>query len=170
MRWSALPLVALVVACTRGAPPAPPAPVPPPVSPVAPLPAPNPSTSTANPDLLFCVVRNGRLEQVVVHVLSFRGDTVTNTGVPVSRVYPSDSTYALNAGWYTTSQAISVMGVSYVKYGLPRILATTDVVPVAAYRGVTVFAEPGDDPRPGVIYVPVRPGCEFQPYTVLAKM
>jgi hypothetical protein len=33
-----------------------------------------------------------------------------------------------------------------------------------------VFAEPGADARrPEVIYVPTRPGCEFQPYQAEAK-
>src|SRR5687767_2992489 len=104
MRRSVLLLVALVAACTRGAPPA------------APLPAPNPSMSTFNPELLFCVVRNGRLEQVVVHVLSFSGDTVTDTGVPISRAFPADSTYALNAAWYANSW-ITVADGLYVQYG-----------------------------------------------------
>jgi hypothetical protein len=52
-----------------------------------------------------------------------------------------------------------------VKYALPRILGTTDVVPISRFRGVMVFVEPGMDPRrPEVIYLPTRPGCEFHPY------
>jgi hypothetical protein len=153
--------MALVPACMRGSPHAPPAPVPPP-SRSAPLPPPIPSVPF-NPNVLFCVVRHGRLESVEVEV-SFKGDTVWR-GTPIAQAFPTDSTYALNAAWYVETEPISVAGGRYVKYGLPRILGTTDVVPAATFRGVTVFAEPRDDPRrPEVIYVPTRPGCEFQPY------
>jgi hypothetical protein len=39
------------------------------------------------------------------------------------------------------------------------------VVPIGTFRGVTVFAEPGANrEKPLVIYLPVRPACEFQPY------
>jgi hypothetical protein len=114
--------------------------------------------------VFFCVVRNGRLESVEVQVLSFNGDTVYGT-LPILRAFPIDSTCGLNAAWYTTSQPITMLGGVYVKYGLPRILGTTDVVPAATFREVTVFVEPGMDPRrPEVIYLPTRPGCEFQPY------
>jgi hypothetical protein len=166
MRMSALLLVAFLPACARGVQPAPPAPAPPPPRPAR-TPPPISSVTTYNPDVFFCVVRNGRLESVEVQVLSFNGDTVSGT-LPISRAFPIDSTYALNAAWYTTSQPIIMLGGVYVKYGLPRILGTTDVVPIATFRGVTVFVESGMDPRrPEVIYLPTRPGCEFQPYTRL---
>jgi hypothetical protein len=112
----------------------------------------------------FCVVRQGHLESVEVQVLSFNGDTVYDT-MPVSQAFPTDSTYALNASWYRDREPLSLLGGRYVMYGLPRILGTTDVVPVATFRGVTVFAEPGADRRwTEVVYLPTRPGCEFQPY------
>ncbi|MFL5381045.1 MAG: hypothetical protein ACJ8GN_00840 [Longimicrobiaceae bacterium] len=124
---------------------------------------------TIPPVFQYCVVRNGRLESVEAQVF-FSGDTV-HGGVPLARAFPADSTYALNAPWYVYSQFITVAGGLYVKYGLPRILAVTDVVPVAAYRGVAVFAEPVANPRrPEVVYIPVRPGCEFQTYVPMAKM
>jgi hypothetical protein len=111
----------------------------------------------------YCVVRNGRLEWVEVEI-SFKGDTVWR-GTPIAQAFPTDSTYALNAAWYRDNEPIAVGAGRYVKYGLPRILTPTDVEPVADYHGVTVFAEPDMDPRrPEVIYLPVRPGCELQPY------
>jgi hypothetical protein len=36
------------------------------------------------------------------------------------------------------------------------------------YQGVPVFAEAGMA-RPDVVYVAVRPGCEFQPYQTEVK-
>ena len=57
-----------------------------------------------------------------------------------------------------------------MKYGLPRVLGTRDVNNAGTVNGVSVFAEPGANAqRPEVIYVPTRPGCEFQPYQTEAK-
>lgn len=51
-----------------------------------------------------------------------------------------------------------------MKYGLPRFLGTTDVTAAGSVGPVTVFAESPDRPVLEVIYIPVQPGCEFQPY------
>jgi hypothetical protein len=110
----------------------------------------------------YCVLLNGRLEEVEIDVVP----DSTYRGQPIARAFRADGTYALNAVWYRDNEPITVAGHRYVKYGLPRILGSTDVVPVATYHGVTMFAEPGTNPRrPEVVYVPVRPGCWFQPYT-----
>lgn len=34
------------------------------------------------------------------------------------------------------------------------------------FRGMPLFAEAGDTGIPAVLYVMVRPGCEFHPYQV----
>jgi len=96
--------------------------------------------------------------------VSSRGDSAYR-GTPISQAFPLDSTYAANAPWLRGLEPLALLGDHYVMYGLPRILGTTDVVPITTFRGVTVFAERGVDPtRPEVIYIPTRPGCEFQPY------
>jgi hypothetical protein len=108
----------------------------------------------------YCVLAAGRLQLVEIDPRDS-----TYQGQPIAQAFPVDSTYARDASWYVRSGPILLRDDMYVRYGLPRLLATTDVVPVAAYRGVTVFAERGVDPtRPDVIYIPTRPGCEFQPY------
>lgn len=89
---------------------------------------------------------------------------------PITQAFPADSTYALNAPWWVEHEPLDLLGSRYLMYGLPRILGTNDVVSITEFRGVPVFAEPTADPaRPEVIYIPVRPGCEFQPYTRLGR-
>jgi hypothetical protein len=56
-----------------------------------------------------------------------------------------------------------------VKFGLPRVLGTGEVSGAGMVHGVNVYAERGADARPDVIYVPTRPGCEFQPYQAEAE-
>jgi hypothetical protein len=55
-----------------------------------------------------------------------------------------------------------------VRYGLPRVLGVNEVTRMGEFQGVPLFAEAGQS-RPEVVYVPVRPGCEFQPYQVETK-
>jgi hypothetical protein len=113
---------------------------------------------------LVCVVRNGQLESVEIAVDPARGDT-TYQGRPFAQAFPTDSTYALNAPWYRSYAPVPFAEGRYIKYGLPRVLGTTDVVPFGKIGPVTVFAEPTANRRqPIVIYISVRPGCEFQPY------
>jgi hypothetical protein len=56
------------------------------------------------------------------------------------------------------------MDQRYVKTGLPRIIQPQELTRVGEYQGVSVFAQPGAETPPAVIYLPVRPGCEFQAY------
>jgi hypothetical protein len=116
--------------------------------------------------LRACVVRDGRMEDVDIDYNTASGDT-TYQGRPFHAAFPVDSTYALDASWYRDSEPLWFGQGRYVKYGQPRILGTTDVVPVGTFRGVTVFAEPSANrERPEVIYLPVDPVCDFQPYVV----
>jgi hypothetical protein len=155
---SVLVLLSLTAACARH-----PAPVPtPPAAPAEP-PSPSPAVGIIGDPPTYCVLVNGRLEMVELEVSS-RGDSAYR-GTPIAQAFPLDSTYAANAPWLRGLEPLALLGDHYVMYGLPRILGTTDVVPITTFRGVTVFAERGVDPtRPEVIYIPTRPGCVFQPY------
>jgi hypothetical protein len=176
MRISLLPVALLIAGCAPPAPSPPPPPVP------IPAPAPAPAAMDTTPRLgargadtepcvihhmclPYCVVRDGRLQTVGVLYDAATGDSLYGRQ-RLSQAFPVDSTYAGNARWFVSSEPIRTAVGTYVKYGLPRILGATDVVPVTTFRHVTVFAEPSANlRRPDVVYVPTRPGCVFQPYT-----
>jgi hypothetical protein len=173
MRISLLPVALLIAGCAPRAPSPPPAPVPVPAPAVAGADT-TPRIGAQGADmepcvlrhecLLYCVVRDGRLQTVGMLYDAATGDSLYR-GQRLSQAFPVDSTYAGNASWYLETEPIYIADGRYMKYGRPRILGTTDVVPVATFRAVTVFAEPQAHPqKPEVIYVPTRPGCEFQPY------
>ena len=66
--------------------------------------------------------------------------------------------------WYIDNEAMDVGGGSFVKYGLPRVLAQWEVEFHAASAGGLFYAEAGAA-DPEVLYLLVDPaGCEFQPY------
>jgi hypothetical protein len=120
-------------------------------------------------DINYCVVQNGALSSVTAQYNPASGDTTYN-GQPIGTAFPATEGYAGGATWYINSEPVTFNGRRYVKYGLPRVLGTTEVTSVGTNQGVSVFAEPSANAqRPDVIYVPVRPGCEFQPYQYEVK-
>lgn len=78
--------------------------------------------------------------------------------------FPIDSSFAASAAWYPATEPITVLNRLYVKFGLPRALRPDDLVLRDKYRGVPVYADVRDSHTPPyLLYLPVRPTCEFQP-------
>jgi hypothetical protein len=117
-------------------------------------------------DIQVCVVQDGNLTSVNAQYSS-AGDTTVN-GQPFAMAHPMGAQYAGNATWYINNERVMFQGRRFVKYGLPRVLGVNDVTRMGEFQGVPLFAEMGQT-RPDVVYVPVRPGCEFQPYQVETK-
>ncbi|HEX6371924.1 MAG TPA: hypothetical protein VF006_23575 [Longimicrobium sp.] len=148
-------------------PPPPPVEVPPPpvvVPPPPPVIAPPPPPMNPMREIRVCVVENGMLREAMAMYDTRTGDTTVN-GQPI----PATTGYAAGATWYIGNEPITVMGRRYVRYGLPRVLGVNEVTRAAEFGGVSVFAEAGAQGAPEVLYVPVRPGCEFQPYQLEVK-
>jgi hypothetical protein len=148
--------------------PAPPVVIPPsPPPPPAVIPPPPPAMQvTPVREIRVCVVENGMLREMTASYNVQTGDTTVN-GQPFSRMPTAG--YAAGAAWFIDNEAITVMDRRYVRYGLPRVLGVNEVSRTAEYQGVPVFAEAGAAGTPEVLYVPVRPGCEFQPYQLEVK-
>src|SRR4051794_195269 len=92
------------------------------------------------------------------------GDTLYE-GRRFAEAFPVDSTYAASARWYHDHGVVRFHERLYVSQGLPRVLRPGDLEVRGDYRGLTVFAEPvASRSVPEVLYVAVRPTCEFQPY------
>ena len=139
--------------------PPPPAVIPPPPAVIPPPPPPAPETPQPI-SVTVCTVQNGQLSNVTAMYNPTSGDT---TGLPTAEPYAS------SAEWYVNNSKITFNGKGYVKYGLPRVLGTTDVTSAGTYEGVPVFAEPSATTPQQVIYVPVGSRCEFQPYQLEVK-
>ncbi|MBB4636562.1 hypothetical protein [Longimicrobium terrae] len=116
-------------------------------------------------DLSVCVVEHGAFRQVPIKYNIRTGDSTYN-GQSFGQVFPVSGEYAAATQWYVDNEVVLWMSTRYVKYGRPRELGPTDVTRVGEFRGVSVFVETGVTGRPYVIYLPVRPTCEFHPYEV----
>lgn len=124
---------------------------------------PAPVRAAAPVSIRYCIVRDGQLAEVDAVYDAERADTLVE-GRPLALAYPADALpYAAGTEWYINHEPITIGNLRYPKYGLPRRLPARELRPAGQFRGVPVFAEAGVR-TPDVYYVPVRPGCEFQPY------
>jgi hypothetical protein len=152
--------IVLCAGCARSNPPPTTAPTTGVAAPVEP-----PVPRMSHRDILLCVVRHGELEVVRLEYNTRSGDS-TYQGVPLAQAFPLDSTYAGATEWFAANEPIRMDGRIFVRYGDPRLLGVQEVTPVGEYRGVRVFADAGGHLPPERVYLPVRPGCVFQPYGI----
>ena len=115
------------------------------------------------PVLQICVVEGGRLRLIDAEIDSLTGDTLVG-GQPFASVHPTRTPpYAAMAEWFVRPRAVPFGRHHYIPYAIPRVIAADLLQPVGEYAGVPLFAEAGAG-EPEILYIPVRPGCEFQQY------
>lgn len=169
MRSVSLVLIAVLAACGPRAIPQPPepAPAPPPANASLP-PAPvNPELSARS--IILCFVRAGELRHIELLYMTATGDSLTRDSLPVTQVAPLTGEYASVAGWYVNGESVRLRGRRYTKHGRPRFLGAHELTRVGMLDRVPVFAEAGDTAAHPFLYLPTRPGCEFQPYAPLGR-
>jgi hypothetical protein len=146
-------------------PPAPPPPPPPPPMVEAP---PVVEAPPAETPIRVCILEAGQLREVDAMVNPTTGDTMAVVGAERRRfreAFPATTGYAAGADFFVQDRPIRFRNRNYVRFGLTRIIPTTDVRPIGDFQGATLFAETAANMQnPDVVYVLVRPGCEFQPY------
>ena len=114
-----------------------------------------------------CVIEDGVLKSINVEYNTETGSlTYVRNGKTIDfEKMENQKDYAQKKPWYVNSEKISFGKDKYTKYGLPRILGIGEVTRAGLYDGVGIYVEANSDETPPVlIYVPVRQGCEFQPY------
>ncbi len=113
----------------------------------------------------MCVITAaGEIQTVEATFRPQQGDTLIQ-GRPFREVHsPDQPQYAAGQTWFIQDQEIRVRNQAYVKFGVPRIIQPGELTRFDMFQTVPVFVAPGAPTPPDVIYVPVRPGCEFQPY------
>lgn len=136
-----------------------PPPPPPPPPPVVEAPAMQP--------IQVCVLEGQQLRNVDAMFNPATGDTmVMQAGQeqPFGQAYPATQGYAAGQTFFINNEPVMLGGRRYVKFGLPRVIGVEELSRAGDYQGVQVFTEAGAMMPAEVIYLPVRTGCEFQPY------
>lgn len=133
-----------------------------------------PPAADAPVPVKVCVIDQTGHREVEALYRPASGDTVILQGggpVPLEAAYPSATEYAEGKRWYTDLGTIHLLGRRYEPYLKLRTVTPTNLRPggnvlhrAATYDGVAVFAERSDSDPPKLLYLPVRPGCLFQPY------
>jgi hypothetical protein len=80
--------------------------------------------------------------------------------LPVSK----EGGYAAKEAWFQGGAAIRQYSRRYVKYGPRRTVQAAALTRGADHEGIPVFLDRNDTQRPRALYIPVQPGCVFQPY------
>jgi hypothetical protein len=85
---------------------------------------------------------------------------------PLGRRYPEsrEGGYAGAEDWFRKGEPIRQYGERYLKHGPNRVVPAAALTLGAPHQGVPVFLDRNDLESPAVLYIPVRPGCVFQPY------
>jgi hypothetical protein len=159
--------IAFCAACAGSAAPVPPASPPAPATAARPHPPPPAEVCRC---ITLCFVQRGVLREVHVLYNTRTGDTLTTDSLPISTLAPLTGEYASVAGWYVNDEPITIRGRPYRRDARPRILGTSEVAKIGEYRGVSVFADAADTASTRWVYLPTRPGCEFQPYVAADSM
>lgn len=142
-----------------------------------PIPEPVPPPSGARADYVqvqSCVVdlsETRGLRSIVAHRDPVSGSLFVLEGRryrPIAERYPAtrQAGYAAAEAWFQKDEAIRQYGRRYVKEGPLRVVPPASLTLGAPHNGVPVFLNREDIERPAALYVPVRPGCFFQPYVV----
>jgi hypothetical protein len=135
-----------------------------------PLPTPRPIPSPPAPAprraIEVCGVRGGELARVPAELDPATGDTTVN-GVAFRDAFPASET-AGEAAWLRGGEPVVIGRQRFVPFGPPRVIDPAQLARVGEFRGIAMFGVPGA--RLDVVYVPVRQGCEFQPYQVESKV
>ncbi|HEY0038089.1 MAG TPA: hypothetical protein VGB66_15430, partial [Longimicrobium sp.] len=87
----------------------------------------------------------------------------------VAEAFPASGQYAADAPWFIHGEAITVGGSRYVKSGRSNVFGASSLKRFGQFEqhGVAIYIDAGMSGTrhmPPVVYVPVRPGCEFQFY------
>jgi len=117
--------------------------------------------AAAQPEMVTtCVSRGGGLSLFTMPV----GDTAAFQD-SIRRAEPLPHPhYAGEQPWFTVGEPFAFRGQRLVKYGLPRFIEGHLLRRVGEHAGVGVSVDRDAWWLVGALYLPVRGGCEFQPY------
>jgi hypothetical protein len=115
-----------------------------------------------------CVVEGDSLRMLTVRYSPATGDTLVE-GVPFGKAHPATyPPYVAAVQWYLTAPVR--FGKRLYAANHPPLVAQVEQLRfVGRYRGVPVFSAVEEETAvPSTIYLPVRPGCVFQPLVAMS--
>lgn len=133
--------------------------------------APVPADYAALPDTLVCVVDRAAptgLRNLAAKKAADGGVLLFDAGEVrvLEDVHPVAllAGYAGNEGWLERRETLVFGPERYVLYQGQRRVPIDLLESVGEFQAIPLFAARGEDAPHPTLYVPVRPGCVFQPY------
>jgi len=121
-----------------------------------------------DPQESVCVVQADSLRLVAVTRSPTNNDTLVD-GILFKNAYPATyPPYVATAPWYVAGEFVRFGQRVYANNDPPQRISLELLRFVGRYRGVPVFKAADETVTPPpTIYLPIRPGCVFQPFTAV---
>lgn len=123
-----------------------------------------PRAQVEQPIAICVVTPDGALGTVQAVFRPAVGDTLV-AGRPFEEVHhPGEPQYGAGHEWFVQDAPIAVGGREFVKFGVARVLDAGALRPTGTFDGVPIFVDAQSGGTFTEVFVPVAPGCAFQPY------
>jgi hypothetical protein len=127
----------------------------------------NGAPCSSYPGDTVCVIAHGEVGLSAAQYDSVRHTWLVH-GSPNSLAYrPTPPPYVDSRDWFAQRQAVRYRGHRFQMYALPIIRLPAEVKRLGEFDGIALYAEAGsgsDEENPGIVYAPLSPGCQYQPY------
>lgn len=79
---------------------------------------------------------------------------------------PAPPPYADTRAWFVSMKGLILRGRRMQFHALPVVLLPAERMRFVEHDGVTLYMDPeaSREPFPPIVYAPISPGCQFQPY------
>jgi hypothetical protein len=114
----------------------------------------------------ICVLLDRDFRFVTALLRPETGDTLVLVGGerrPFAEVYP-EAARIPQPGWLLVGDPVTIGGVEYTRFGIPRIVRPGELTFAGQVDGVDYFVMPGERTPHSVVYFAIAPACEVQPY------
>ncbi|CAN5715726.1 hypothetical protein BH23GEM6_BH23GEM6_24540 [soil metagenome] len=120
----------------------------------------------------ICLYIDRNFQIVTGLVRPTEGDTLVLVGGerrPFSEVYANANRFAQPA-WLTVGDQVTIGTSQYNRFGVSRSVRPGELQHAGQIDGVDYFVMQGERGAPAVVYFPVAPDCEVQPYRAVTTI
>ena len=119
----------------------------------------------------LCLIEKGVLKEIDVEQTQDNHITAVINGTTQGfwKNSPPDILgYAAAQPWYINNEPVTFKGFNFSKYGNVKSISMAELKKAGEYKSVGIYLEAGKSAIDSstVLYIPVRIGCQWQPYTI----
>jgi hypothetical protein len=116
-----------------------------------------------------CVVVGDSIRMITVTRSPTTGDTLAD-GVPFMDAHPASNPPYADEAWYRAHEPVRFAGHPYARNHPPQEIPGRLLRLAGKYEGISIFKAMDERANPpSYIYLPLRPGCVFQPLSIVTS-